>query len=174
VSLPSSGKSQPFSVADIGGPTFPQLGHETAEGCEAPHESLNVFNIPDLTHFGDGQNLVRVGFDVALSDVVPQVVTPGDSEGAFLRVQLNVESSEVAEGFFQVGDEAIALSRLCHDVVNINLEVAPYLLFEAKLHAPPICSSHVFSLKNIFTIQKQLNGVINKVAGWSALARGIW
>jgi hypothetical protein len=40
-------------------------------GCEAPHKSLNVFNIPDWTHLGDGQDLVGVHFDVAHGDDVP-------------------------------------------------------------------------------------------------------
>jgi hypothetical protein len=78
---------------------FPQLGHEAAEGYEAPQESLNVLNIPDLAHFGNGQNLVRVCFDAALGDDVPHELAPGDSEGAFLWVQLNIEPSEVVEGF---------------------------------------------------------------------------
>jgi hypothetical protein len=41
---------------------------------------------------------------------VPQELPPGDSEGAFLRVQLVVESLEVLEGFFQVRDGATSLS----------------------------------------------------------------
>jgi hypothetical protein len=31
----------------------------------------NVLNVPDLTHFGDGRNLVRVCFDAVLGDDVP-------------------------------------------------------------------------------------------------------
>jgi hypothetical protein len=41
------------------------------EGYEAPHELLNILNIPDWTHFGNGQDLVRVHFDAALGDYVP-------------------------------------------------------------------------------------------------------
>jgi hypothetical protein len=55
-------------------------------------------------------------------------------------VQLNVEPLEVVEGFFQIGDEATTLSGFYHEVIDVNLEVAPYLLFEVKLHAPLICS----------------------------------
>jgi hypothetical protein len=47
------------------------LGHESAEGYEAPHESLNIFNVLDWTHLGDGRDLVRVCFDVMLGDDVP-------------------------------------------------------------------------------------------------------
>jgi hypothetical protein len=61
---------------------------------------LNILNVPDLTHLGDGQNLVGVCFNAALGDDVPQELCPGDPEGAFLWVQLNVEPSEVVEGFF--------------------------------------------------------------------------
>jgi hypothetical protein len=69
----------------------------------------------------------------------------------FFLVQLNVESSQVVEGFFQVGDEAATLSRFYHDVVDINLEVIPYLLFDAKLHTPLVCSPVFFSPDDIFT-----------------------
>jgi hypothetical protein len=41
---------------------------------------------------------------------VPQEPPPRDSECAFFRVQLDVELSEVVEGFFQIGDEVAALS----------------------------------------------------------------
>jgi hypothetical protein len=46
--------------------------------------------------------------------------------------------------------------RFYHDVININLEVAPYLLFEAKIHT------------------KHSKGVMNMVVGWFASARSIW
>jgi hypothetical protein len=91
------------------------------EGCETPHEPLNVLDVPDLTHFNDGPNLVRVCFDTALGDDVAQELALGDLEGAFHRVQLNVEPPEVVEGFFNVRDEAAALLILYHDVVDIDL-----------------------------------------------------
>jgi hypothetical protein len=34
-----------------------------AEGCEAPHESLDILDIPDLVNFVDGQDLVGVCLD---------------------------------------------------------------------------------------------------------------
>jgi hypothetical protein len=40
---------------------------------------------------------------------------------------------EVVEGFFQIVVEAATFLGLYHDVININLEVKPHLLFEAKL-----------------------------------------
>jgi hypothetical protein len=65
---------------------LPQSGHEAAEGREVPHEPLNVLDVPNLTHFGDGRNLVRVCFDASLGDDVPQELALGDSEGAFFWV----------------------------------------------------------------------------------------
>jgi hypothetical protein len=62
-------------------------------------------------------------------------------------LQLNVEPSKVVEGFFQVQDEAATLLGFYHDDIDINLEVAPYLLFEVKLHAPLICSPRVLQSK---------------------------
>jgi hypothetical protein len=53
-----------------------------AKGYEAPHESLNVLNVPDLSHISDGRDLIIVRFDVALGDDVPRELVLGDSEGA--------------------------------------------------------------------------------------------
>jgi hypothetical protein len=64
-----------------------------------------------LTFLADDQNLIRVHFDVALSDDIPHELASGDSEGAFLRVQLNAEQPKVVEGFFHIGNEAAALLR---------------------------------------------------------------
>jgi hypothetical protein len=93
-----------------------------------------------------------------------------DFNGAFLRVQLNVEPPKVVEGFFQVRNEVVALFRLYDDVVDIDLLVAPYLPFEAELHAPLVYSPRVFSLNDIFTKQKQPKRMMNVVAGY--LPRG--
>jgi hypothetical protein len=71
---------------------------------------LNVLDIPDWTHLGDGWYPIEVCFDVALSDDVPQELPLEDSEGAFFHVQPNVEPLEVVEGLFQIEDEASALS----------------------------------------------------------------
>jgi hypothetical protein len=60
---------------------------------------MNVLNVPDQAHFNDGSNLVRVRFSATLGDDVPQELAPGDSEGAFFWVQLNVEPPKVVEGF---------------------------------------------------------------------------
>jgi hypothetical protein len=61
-----------------------------AKGREAPHESLDILDVPKWTHVDDGRDLVRVCFDAALSDDVPQKLAPGDSKGALLLVQSNV------------------------------------------------------------------------------------
>jgi hypothetical protein len=108
---------------------------------------LNVFNVTDLAQFDDGRNLIRVCFDAALGDDVPQEFALRDFNGAFLQVQLNLELPKVVEGFFQVGNEAVALLRLYDDVVDIDLLVAPYLPFEAELHAPLVYSPRVFQSK---------------------------
>jgi hypothetical protein len=41
---------------------------------------------------------------------------------------------EAVEGFFQVSDETAALSGLHDDVIDIDLQVVPYLPFEIELH----------------------------------------
>jgi hypothetical protein len=83
-----------------GEPAFLQPGHEAHEGREASHVLLNILDIPDLAYFGDGRDLVRVRFDAVLGDDVTQELSPGDPEGAFFWVQLNVEPPEVVDGFF--------------------------------------------------------------------------
>jgi hypothetical protein len=69
-----------------------------------------------------------------LGDDVTEELSPGEPEGAFFWVQLNVEPPEAVDGFFQVSDEAIAPSRFDYDVINIDFLVAPYLPVEAEWH----------------------------------------
>jgi hypothetical protein len=56
------------------------------EGCETPHDTLNVLDIPDLTHFCNGRYLVEVFLNVVLGDYVPYELALRDPEGAFLWV----------------------------------------------------------------------------------------
>jgi hypothetical protein len=71
-----------------------------AEGREASHKPMDILDLPELAHFSDGWDLVRVCFDAALGDDIPQDLAPGDPEGALFQVQLDVEKPEVSEGFF--------------------------------------------------------------------------
>jgi hypothetical protein len=93
-----------------------------------------------------------------IGDDVPQELALGDFEATFLRVQLNVESPKVVEGFFQVGDEATTLLRLHDDVVDINLQVAPYLPFEAELHTPLVSGPCVLPFERYFHIAEIVEG----------------
>jgi hypothetical protein len=97
---------------------------------------LDVLGVPDLAYFRDGQDLVRVCFDVGLGDDVPQEFSLGDPKGALFLVQLDVEVPKVSEGFFQVSDEIATLVCLYNDVVNIDLQVAPDFYFKTELHTP--------------------------------------
>jgi hypothetical protein len=111
-------------------------------------------SILDRTHLGDGRDFVRACFNAVFDNDVPQELPLGDTEGAFFRVQLNVESPKVVEGFFQIKDETAPLSGFYHDVIEVDLEVTPYLLFEAKLHTPLICSPHVLQSEQHFYVAK--------------------
>ncbi len=82
-----------------------------------------------------------------LGDDVPLELAPGDPKGALFQVQPDVEAPEVSEGFFQVGDETAALLGLHDDVVDIDLQVVSYLLFEATLHTSLVCSPRVLQSK---------------------------
>jgi hypothetical protein len=48
-----------------------------AKGHEASHKPLDILDILDLAYFNDGRDLVRVCFDTALGDDVPQELAPG-------------------------------------------------------------------------------------------------
>jgi hypothetical protein len=108
-------------------------------GREVSHESLDLPDIPNLTYFNDAGDITGVCLDAAVGDDVPQEFAPGDPEGALFWVQLDVEAPEAVEGFFQVGDGIGALSGLHDDVIDIDLQVAPYLPFEAELHTLLVC-----------------------------------
>jgi hypothetical protein len=122
---------------------FPQSGQETSVVREASHEPSNILDVPDLVHFSNGQDFVVVCFDVVHGDDVPQKLVPWDTEGALFWVQFDVETFEAVEGFFMVGDETVALSGLLDDVLDIDLQVVPYLPFETELHTPLVCGSCV-------------------------------
>jgi hypothetical protein len=61
---------------------------------------------------------------------------------------------EVVEGFLQVGDEVATLLGFYQNVVDVNLTVTPYLLFEVKLCTPLLCSSHVLQSERHFSDSK--------------------
>jgi hypothetical protein len=103
------------------GAHVPQPGHEAAEGCEAPQESLNVLNVPDLTHFGNGQNLVRVYFDAVLGDDVPHELAPGDSDGAFSGFNLMLNHRRL----LKVSSRSEMRLSLCRDFVTMTLRLRP-------------------------------------------------
>jgi hypothetical protein len=71
-----------------------------ATSGDAPHEPLDILAIPDLAYFGDSRDFVRVCFNVALGDDVPQEFASRDPDGAFFQFQPNVKASEVCECFF--------------------------------------------------------------------------
>jgi hypothetical protein len=59
-----------------------------AEGYEAPHETLDILDISDLTHFGNGRDLVRIPFDATLGDDVPKNFASGDPKVHFSKFSL--------------------------------------------------------------------------------------
>jgi hypothetical protein len=71
---------------------------------------LYILDVLDWTYLDDSQDFFRVCFDATFGDDVPQELPLVDSEGAFFQVQLNIESPEIVEGFFQIRDEAATLS----------------------------------------------------------------
>jgi hypothetical protein len=54
-----------------------------AKSSEAPCESLDILDIPDLAYFGDSRDFVRIFFNAMLGDDVPHEFASGDPEGAF-------------------------------------------------------------------------------------------
>jgi hypothetical protein len=64
-------------------------------------------------------------------------------EGALFRVELDVVAIEIGEGFTQIVEQAIYFSGLDDDVVDVDFDVAAYLLLQAGLHAPLIGGSSI-------------------------------
>jgi hypothetical protein len=94
-------------------------------------------------HVDDGLYLLWVAFDPSLGDEVAQQLAGGYPEGALLWVKLDVVSVEVGKGFSKVIEQAICLRGLDDDVVDIDLNIAANLFFQACLHAPLIGGSGV-------------------------------
>jgi hypothetical protein len=62
--------------------------------------------------------------------------------------------------------------RFSHDVVDIDLEVAPYLLFEAKLHTPLVCCPHILQSEWHFHIAKTTERSDKRGGGLVCLGEG--
>jgi hypothetical protein len=108
----------------------------------------------------------------------PRSFPRGTPKVHFFWIQLDVEPPKVVEGFFQTGDEIATLSRLYHDVIDVNLEAIPYFLFKAKLHAPLICSPRVFQSERHFYVAKAAKrsdkhggGLVHLDKGYLVIAR---
>jgi hypothetical protein len=72
-------------------------------------------------HVDDGLNLLRIALDSSLGDEVAQQLTCGYSKGAFHRVELDVVSIKIGEGFLQIIEQAICLCGFDDDVVDVDL-----------------------------------------------------
>jgi hypothetical protein len=60
-------------------------------------------------HVDGGLCLLRIALDYSLGDEVAQQLACGYSEGAFLRVQLDVVSIEISESLPSIVEQAICL-----------------------------------------------------------------
>jgi hypothetical protein len=96
----------------------------------------------------------------------------GGSEGACLQVQLDVELPKVVKGFLQVGDEATTLLRPHDDVVDIDLQVAPYLPFEVEMHTPPVCGPCILQCERHIHITKTTEGGDERGGGLVCISEG--
>jgi hypothetical protein len=59
------------------------------------------------------------------------------------------------------------------NVVNVDLQIMPDLFLKTGLHTPLVGGPCILQNEWHFYVEKHLNGVMNGVAGWSALVRGI-
>jgi hypothetical protein len=55
----------------MGEPALHQVRHKLAKSGEAPHEPLDILDIPDLAYFSDSRDFVRICFNAMLGDDVP-------------------------------------------------------------------------------------------------------
>ena len=75
---------------------------ELVQSCEVPIQHLNFLDTCRRLHAHDGGYLVRVGFDTPLSDQISQELFGGHSEGAFLKVEVDLILLETVERLAQV------------------------------------------------------------------------
>src|SRR3954452_21429646 len=95
----------------------------------------------------DCLDLLWVGLDAASGDEVCKYLASGYSEEAFLRVQLDLISLEVVEGFSQIVDVRGAFAGFDDNIIDVDFNVFADLLAEASLYAPLVGGSSVFQAK---------------------------
>jgi hypothetical protein len=78
------------------------------------------------------------------------------------------------ECLFKVGNEGTPLSRFYDDVINIDLQVAPYLPFEIELHTSLVCSPHVLQSEQHFYVAETAERGDQCGGGLVRLGEGIW
>jgi hypothetical protein len=109
------------------------LTEVATEGRQARTEPLGP-QVPNRPHFYDGQYVLRIGFDATLRHDEPEKLLERNPKDTFLVVELDLLSSEVPEGFFEVDKKLHSLWGLDNNVINIHLEVLIKLLFTLLMH----------------------------------------
>jgi hypothetical protein len=94
-------------------------------------------------HVDNGLNFLWVTFDFSFRDEVSQQLAYRHPEGALLRVELDAVAVEVSKSFPQVVEQAVYFRGFDDDIVDVDLDVAADLFFQARLHAPLIGGSGV-------------------------------
>ena len=93
--------------------------------------------MPDFVIFvkSNGLDLHRIALYAAFGDQETKELGGWYSEDALLRVEFDLESAQVLEGFFEVFHQCPMLFRLHHYIIYVDVGVSAELLEEALLHA---------------------------------------
>ena len=124
-----------FLQESIKGETsFAEVRDESAEGGEAPYDSLNPIYVLNQAHPCDGGNLLWVGFDATLGDNEADQHAPRDPKNTFFGIEFDVICPEFHKGSFKVDDKVVSSFGLNYDVVDVGLNGPPDEVPEAVEH----------------------------------------
>jgi hypothetical protein len=111
--------------------------------------------VADWPHLHDHKDLLWVGFDVVLKVEEIEQNAQYDTKNAFLGVELDVEPSEVGDGFLLVSDELVLLPSLDDNIIDVSLDVVVNLSMEVVMLAPLVGGACIIQSKWHRDIEKR-------------------
>ena len=119
---------------DKGETSFAEVPDESAEGGEAPYDSLNPLYVLNWAHPCDGRNLLWVGLDAAFGDDEAEQHAPQDPENTFFGNEFDVVRPEFHKDLLKIGNQVVGLFGLDYDVVDVGLNGSHDEVFETFEH----------------------------------------
>ena len=123
--------------------SFTEARDESAEGGEAPYDSLNPLYVLDRAHFCDGWDFLWVGFNAAFGDNKAEQHAPRDPENTFFGIEFDVVHTEFHKDLLEIGNQVIGMFGLDYDVVDVGLNGSPDEVSETFEHTSLVRSPSV-------------------------------